>query len=306
MLAVTGNPGFFCRLSPEEVPELAAEVARFQDEPYGGLPTLGMAKVHQTARAEGVTVLLDGNGMDEAWAGYDYYHRAVSVDCSQGPVQGSRSPSTRPDCLVPEFALMAVPLVARRPFGDPLRDLQYRDIRYAKIPRAMRFADRISMMYSRELREPFLDHRLVELGLRQPTERKLRNGVGKWLPRRIAERLLPPDVREAPKRPVQTPQREWLRSPLADWADECIELALAKYGGTWLDPAKTRDAWREYREGGADNSFPIWQWISLGLVEAQTTASRSGSGLVWGWCVHSGSRPSAGTFGGVSTWVALQ
>jgi len=269
MLAVTGNPGFFCRLSPEEVPELAAEVARFQDEPYGGLPTLGMAKVHQTARAEGVTVLLDGNGMDEAWAGYDYYHRAVSVDCSQGPVQGSRSPSTRPDCLVPEFALMAVPLVARRPFGDPLRDLQYRDIRYAKIPRAMRFADRISMMYSRELREPFLDHRLVELGLRQPTERKLRNGVGKWLPRRIAERLLPPDVREAPKRPVQTPQREWLRSPLADWADECIELALAKYGGTWLDPAKTRDAWREYREGGADNSFPIWQWISLGLVCAQ-------------------------------------
>jgi asparagine synthase (glutamine-hydrolysing) len=130
----------------------------------------------------------------------------------------------------------------------------------------MRFADRVSMMYSRELREPLLDHRILELGLRQPRERKIRDGQGKWLPRRIAGELLPEGVREAPKRPVQTPQREWLRGPLAGWAEGRVEAALAGPGGEWLDAGKTRAAWREYREGDADNSFPVWQWISLGLM----------------------------------------
>lgn len=266
MLAQTRHQACFCRLRVEDVPGLAARVQCFQDEPFGGLPTLGNARVHERALLEGVTVLLDGNGMDEGWAGYEYYARAGAVNASAGPVQGSRSPSTRSDCLRPEFAALAEPFEAARRFGDPLRDLQYRDIRYAKIPRAMRFSDRASMMFSRELREPFLDHRILELGLRQPLERKIRDGQGKWLPRHIAAQLLPEGVREAPKRPVQTPQREWLRGPLAGWAQECIEAGLAGWGGDWLDAAATRAAWQQYRTEGSDNSFPVWQWISLGMM----------------------------------------
>ena len=53
---------------------------------------------------------------------------------------------------------------------DKLSRLQYRDIRYTKIPRAMRFADRNAMSYSVEVREPYLDHRIIELGLRQPVK----------------------------------------------------------------------------------------------------------------------------------------
>ncbi|MGC8667504.1 MAG: asparagine synthase (glutamine-hydrolyzing) [Chthonomonadales bacterium] len=266
MLAKTLHPWHLCVLCPDEVPDLASEVARFQDEPYGGLPTLGMAKVHQQARECGVVVLLDGNGMDEAWAGYEYYARAGRVDAALGPVQGSRGRSVLPDCLNPEFRKLARPFVPDAPFEDALRNLQYRDLRRAKIPRAMRFADRVSMMFSRELREPFLDHRIVELGLRQKADRKMRNGVGKWLPRQVAGTLLPPSVQEAPKRPVQTPQREWLAGPLARWAGELIEAALAGRGAQWLDAEAVRRHWLDYRTHGADNSFPIWQWISLGMM----------------------------------------
>ncbi|MEM7390858.1 MAG: asparagine synthase (glutamine-hydrolyzing) [Verrucomicrobiota bacterium] len=266
MLKGTSHPSFFCRLRVEEVPELCAGIQASQDEPFGGLPTLGMAMVHRKAREEGVIVLLDGNGMDEGWAGYEYYQRVESVDLSTGPVQGSRSKSIRNDCLVEEFAEQALDPVVSRPFNDPLRDTQFRDLSRAKIPRAMRFADRVSMMFSRELREPFLDHRLIELGLRQPASYKIRSGQGKFLPRQVAGDLLPRKVSEAPKRPVQTPQREWLRGPLASWAESCIDAALQDAGGNWLDPDKVRAAWRDYRDHGGDNSFPIWQWISLGLV----------------------------------------
>lgn len=265
MLAATRHPACYCQLTPAEVPELAARVNQFQDEPFGGLPTLGMAKVHERAQQEGVIVLLDGNGLDEGWAGYDYYQRADGVDAAQGPVQGSTSRATRPECLQPEFAALAEEVEPHRSFNDPLRNLQYRDLRFAKIPRAMRFADRVSMMHSRELREPFLDHRIVELGLRQPARRKVCDGQGKWLVRRLAERILPDGVREAPKRPVQTPQREWLRGPLRSWLEENVDQAL-KVHREWFSEATLQSLLRSYLSGDGDNSFFVWQWLSLGML----------------------------------------
>jgi len=267
MLAETKHPASFCRLMVEEVAGLAGRVQVFQDEPFGGLPTLGMAKVHERAVAENVTVLLDGNGLDEGWAGYEYYQRSAGIDAAKGPVQGSRDCATRVDCLKPEFATLARVAEVPRPFKDSLLDLQYRDLKLAKIPRAMRFADRVSMMHSRELREPFLDHRIVELGLRQPAERKLRNGQGKWLLRHLAQQILPDGVREAPKRPVQTPQREWLRGSLKPWASEQIEAALAS-NRDWLEPEAVRVALAAYVSGDKDNSNYVWQWISLGMISA--------------------------------------
>jgi asparagine synthase (glutamine-hydrolysing) len=122
------------------------------------------------------------------------------------------------------------------------------------------------MRSSTELREPFLDHRLFELALRQPAERKILNGTNKWLLRQITRQLLPAGVFEAPKRPIQTPQREWLRGPLREWASSQIEEALSAFGASWLDSQAVRTTWRAYCDGAGDNSFYIWQWISVGLM----------------------------------------
>jgi len=110
-----------------------------------------------------------------------------------------------------------------------------------------------------------MDHRLFELALRQPADRKIKDGVRKWMLRKITRDLLPCDVVEAPKRPVQTPQREWLAGPLREWAHSCIETALAEYRGTWFNN-KVLSAWQAYYEGNSTNSFYVWQWISLGLT----------------------------------------
>lgn len=277
LLARTRHAALFCRLRAEEVPSLATRVQRCQEEPFGGLPTLGMAKVHQRALQEGIVVLLDGNGLDEAWAGYEYYRHAGAVEASRAPVQGSKSPATRPECLRPEFAALASRLAVSKALTDPLLALQYRDIRFAKLPRALRFAERVSMMCSRELRSPFLDHRVMELGLRQPSAHKLRLDQGKYLPRQVAANLLPHQIRQAPKRPVQTPQREWLRGPLRPWAAACIETALAGPGSQWLRPEAVRSEWARYCSEPAENSFYIWQWISMGLSLASARPQDPGS-----------------------------
>ncbi|MEZ5353276.1 MAG: asparagine synthase (glutamine-hydrolyzing) [Bryobacteraceae bacterium] len=273
MLAMTGHPSVVCPLTADEVPELAASVQAHQDGPFGGLPTLAYARVFEEARREGVIVVLDGQGMDEQWAGYEYYERLLGGEAVnapvQGPVQGSRQSPVRPGCLEAGFRAMAETLDPRRPFPDALRNRQYQDTRYTKIPRALRFNDRVSMRVACELREPFLDHRMFELAFRQPPERKIEAGQRKWMLRKLTRDLLPGDVVEAPKRPVQTPQREWLAGPLREWARESIETALGEFGGSWLDAAAVRAAWAEYQQGNSDNSFYVWQWVSLGLTVAQ-------------------------------------
>jgi asparagine synthase (glutamine-hydrolysing) len=261
MLARTRHPLVVCSLSADEVPALAESVARSQDEPFGGLPTLAYARLFERAREAGVIVLLDGQGMDEQWGGYDYYR--ADGDGTVSLIQGTRQRSVRPECLTPGMRALAERPELPAPFPDRLRNLQYRDIRYTKIPRALRFNDRVSMRSSTELREPFLDHRLVELALRQPAERKIRGEQQKWLLRSLVGELLPKGVAEAPKRPLQTPQREWLRGPLREWATGQIERALES---GWLDADAVRREWRAFCAGEGDNSFFVWQWISLGLL----------------------------------------
>ena len=267
MIERTRHPLVVSELSCAEVPELAASVQKFQDEPYGGLPTLAYAKLFEAARASGVKVLLDGNGMDEQWGGYDYYQSIDSTNGTPVPVvQGTKGSAVRPECLTDDFRSAGIPFRMAEVFPDKFRNLQYRDTMQTKIPRAMRFNDRVSMRASTELREPFLDHRLVELAIRQPQDRKRSNGTGKKMLRDITRSLMPKDLSEAPKRPLQTPQREWLKGPLRGWADECIRSGLDGLGRDWLRRDRVLAEWETYCNTDADNSFYVWQWITVGLM----------------------------------------
>ncbi len=51
------------------MPAFAKKLSRFQDEPYGGIPTLAYAKLFEQAQKDGVKVILDGQGMDESVGG---------------------------------------------------------------------------------------------------------------------------------------------------------------------------------------------------------------------------------------------
>ncbi len=266
MLAHTRHRGEVCSLQPDEVPALAASMQHVQDEPYGGLPTLAYAKVFARARELGVKVLLDGQGMDEQWAGYDYYRRS-DYQASQPTLQGARDPAVRIETLQEDFCRLARVMEHKSPFPDRLRQLQHRDILTTKIPRALRFNDRVSMIASTELREPFLDHRLVELAFRQPAHRKIRGDTGKAFLREAVHHFFPKGISEAPKRPLQTPQREWLRGPLQAWADGQIETMLAGPQRHWFHADQVRVAWQRYGAGESDNSFYVWQWISLALMQ---------------------------------------
>jgi asparagine synthase (glutamine-hydrolysing) len=256
-----------CLLTALEIPQLAKFITSRMDEPFGGIPTMGMSKVFETARQKGITVLLDGNGMDEAWGGYDYYQKANTLDANKGPVQGATSISPLSKYLKNEIrddasVLSSTQMKKER---DAITNLQLRDLLQAKIPRAMRFADRNSMSYSLELREPFLDYRMVELGLRQPSKHKIQNGQGKYLVRKLAEKIIPKKVSEAPKRPLQTPQREWIAHELKPWVEQLLQ-EQAPVLSHWFEPNDLIKIYEDYCSQKPDNSFYIWQLVNAVLL----------------------------------------
>lgn len=257
LMKQTGRTVHEVLLQANEVPKLAEQMSKAQDEPYGGIPTLAYSKIFKLAREKGCIVLLDGQGMDEAWAGYDYYHNN-----SDSTVQGVKTSPLRPEVLTESFIGKAYEIEYPQPFDNELLNLQYRDLFYTKIPRALRFNDRLSMQYSTELREPFLDYRLVEYAFALPLEMKIQNRHPKWALRKLSEKYLSGEITTAPKRPLQTPQREWLTEDLLDWVEEqVIKLQTCE----WFDKDKLLQEWEHFKQGEKDNTFFLWQWIGLQL-----------------------------------------
>lgn len=107
--------------------------------------------------------------------------------------------------------------------------------------------DRMSMMHALEVRSPFLDYRLVELGLKVPSGLRTKNGHNKYLLRQLAARHLPEAVCQAPKRGFGIPLESWLTagSSARVWA-----TTLTKTRDGYLDP---------FVKGGAERLWNLGQ-----------------------------------------------
>ncbi len=255
-----------CSLSSGDILSVLNDTVRAQAEPFGGVTVAGYDAIYEAATDLGITVLLDGNGVDEVFLGYDKYLKPLtvaqqagrSIDGSTGLAPEAISASLRRSATLRPQAPVAYS------GNDGVRQEAALDLLGEKIPRGLRFNDRMSMKRSRELRVPFLDHRLVEFGFGVPTGEHLTGGHTKSLFREIAETFVPHDVAWAPKRSVQSPQREWLADEWHELVEEILGSQSFRDRG-WIDPDKAQAMYQSYCSGNKFNSFFVWQWINLEL-----------------------------------------
>ena len=261
MINQTKNPLTTVLFESEDVQDYSKIISLAQDEPFGGIPTLAYAKIFKEASKQGIKVLLDGQGMDEQWAGYDYYFKE-----SNATIQGMSNSPSREKMFHKDLLNEFKPFEYPKFFKEYILNLQYRDLFYTKIPRALRFNDRISMLYGTELREPFLDYRLVELAFSQPINYKIKNGIQKYILREIAKGKYDKKIINTPKRPLQTPQREWLGKDLKYFVNEQIESLLESKVNHWFNKDEVVKEWKLYSEGNNESSFHIWQLLNTSLI----------------------------------------
>jgi asparagine synthase (glutamine-hydrolysing) len=117
----------------------------------------------------------------------------------------------------------------------------------------LRFNDRISMRVSTELREPFLDHRLVELAMRQSPERKINESVRKWLLRRLTRQLLCSQSSKRPNVPCKHCSANGCAGLYAN--GQSITTAVRTFAGSWLDAQTVRAERQQYCASGDNNNF---------------------------------------------------
>jgi asparagine synthase (glutamine-hydrolysing) len=104
--------------------------------------------------------------------------------------------------------------------------------------------DRASMAVSLEVREPLLDHRIVELAWSLPLSMKIHGTRGKWVLRKLLRKYLPKEMVDRDKQGFGLPIDGWLRGPLREWAGALIEpKRIAREG--WFDPASLRHVWND-------------------------------------------------------------
>ena len=97
---------------------------------------------------------------------------------------------------------------------DPLALIQYLDIKTYLVGDINTKVDRAAMAHSLEVREPLMDHELVEWLATLPSSLKVKGQEGKFLFKKALEPLLPDDVLYRPKMGFAVPLARWFRGPL--------------------------------------------------------------------------------------------
>ena len=115
------------------------------------------------------------------------------------------------------------------------------------------------MATGKELRLPFLDWRLVELGLNLPLEKMFDGGLTKSIIRSVMKNRISDQVRLAQKRSIQAPQGLWLRSkPMKTYVYDLISSTKFRNRGIYNHKEYTRK-FDEFCKGRMPNSFFVWQ-----------------------------------------------
>lgn len=234
------------------------QLIEVQEEPFGGPSIMMQYAVMKSARANGVVVLLDGQGGDETLLGYDRYYAALLRDRSVGGLFGrlamacsslSANANLSPLRLAMlffamgsatvralayrwRFGFMKNPSLPRslRRFAESTRDataMQAMEIAETNLPMLLRFEDKNSSRFAVEARLPYLDHRFVEFTLGIPIRLKMNEGWTKWLLRKAMAGRLPDSICwRRNKIGFAAPEHLWLERHLPLMREQVLGNAL--------------------------------------------------------------------------------
>jgi len=233
--------------------ETFSDLARFIEFPVGSFSVFPLYCLARQARREGFVVALSGEGADELFNGYYRNELLLREDARlEREFSGPYGTLCRRyfGSELERFCRMAT----RHGFGGVHELFQFFEPRWQAqrsfaqnisvleatvfLQPLLVMADRLSMGNSLEVRNPFLDHRLVEYSAKLDDRLKYRNGQGKWLLRRALVELVGSDLgitQRRVKHGLPSPVNQWLfKSSTFDRKDwnhvllgECLkQLAL--------------------------------------------------------------------------------
>lgn len=266
-------------------------------EPVSSPSSYAQYCVQKLAKENGVTVLLDGQGSDELFAGYHYFwgfhFRGLLRKLKIGTVLKelvhlAKGGHSRIGILSLLFLLTPLSIrnhyfirksnISRELLKDENETTTFFKAYYTckslskalefhmnyKLEHLLKFEDRNSMVHSREARVPFLDHRIIEFVSGLPEDFIIRKGKTKAILRKAMKGIVPEDIlNRRDKIGFATPEDEWLRYEefkelLNDWF-----LQATPECAPYINLYKTRKYIKAHIDNQKNYERVLWKTIFL-------------------------------------------
>ncbi len=169
------------------------------------------------------------------------------------------------DCQPEQFLWQAWRRFVKR---DPLTAAALTDLITYLPCDLMTKVDTATMAHGLECRQPFLDHRLVELAAAMPIELKWRKWRGKHILRAAFGDLLPPVVRRRRKMGFGVPLDRWFRGELGQLARQVLLDRRSVQRG-YFRPQAIAELLEAHRQSRAEHSHRLWALLMLELWHQQ-------------------------------------
>jgi asparagine synthase (glutamine-hydrolysing) len=122
--------------------------------------------------------------------------------------------------------------------------------------------DRASMAHGLEVRPPLLDHELLELAARIPSQWKVRKGETKWIFKQVCRNELPAPVIDRPKHGFEMPIDAWLRGPLHEMFESTVLCPRARVASL-VDQSVARKLYGAHLRGTGRHGVVLWSLLVL-------------------------------------------
>ncbi|MCA9469045.1 MAG: asparagine synthase (glutamine-hydrolyzing) [Nitrospira sp.] len=165
-------------------------------------------------------------------------------------------------CLSDEADLLFENLFGALPQGSSLKKMSYVDIKTWLPDDLLLKADKMTMANSLELRVPFLDYRLLEFSMSLSDEWRLRGWEGKFILKKIMEKVLPHEIVYRKKKGFPVPVAKWFRGSLYHQVRDILldnkSLSRKYFRESYVDRVLA-----SHRQGKEDLSRRIFSLLTL-------------------------------------------
>ncbi len=285
------------KISSSYVKDNFERLIEYVESPITSMRLFGVMKNYETVKKKNLNVILEGHGGDEQFAGYEYNYYFFLLDefrksrnskkfvknllfskysksinskkllnslmtiTNQGGSTSDGTPFVNLDLFKKDFLnehLFENYFSDEKQISNLLQNSQYQDIKKIKLPRMLKYTDRLSMNFGIECRVPYLDNELFEFSFYLPNQLKFRNGISRWLFKNTFQEKI---LLQKNKKSITDPQKNWMKDELKDFFLDNVNSKDFK-NSDYFDQKTVKSYYESFLKENKDTSFNLIQILS--------------------------------------------
>ena len=270
------------------------------ESPFTSIRLFGTDKLYEIASKENIKVIIEGHGGDEMLAGYGYHLFPLKLDqlikfkkvnqkniesvsnllskneiekqnlisslFNQGLSTTDGTPYFEKNVFSKNLFKKKSNILSRRFISNSMKKIgflknsQLIDIEKIKLPRILKYSDRLSMNHGIECRVPLLDHNLFKFCFHLDHKDKFRNNTTRYLFKKIFEKDMKYYFTKN-KRSIVDPQTHWLKNELKEYVYDNFSSTTVKNSDLFIQK-NLLGYYKNFLNDKVQNSFQIFNILT--------------------------------------------